>query len=149
MFQEKHREYNLLFIDYDMYYTLDQIYANKISGWRKNTLKRHSSNIIKIVGVNRKERQSAVKKISISDDVFLKRDQQNAYDTNAIMVCNRCDEIIGYIAKEWALIYAQKIDMGMTFTAKVKQKEQNYIDIEVTRENFDKIILHDFLIKNP
>jgi len=83
--------------------------------------------------------------LNIGSEVFLERELDNQYDRNAIRVINDTGKMIGYLAKEWASIYAEKLDMGMTFKAEVKEIEPKTITIIVQRNNPNEQIIYDFL----
>lgn len=99
-----------------------------------------------MVGVTRPERRKFVSNVKIGDNLFLIRDEDNPYDRNAILVVDNDDNEIGFIAKDWASIYADKLDVGMKFNAVVEQKEAKVIKIVVERININDInSLYEFL----
>ncbi|WP_339217002.1 HIRAN domain-containing protein [Ornithinibacillus sp. FSL M8-0202] len=145
LFKEQHKEHKLLTIDSDMYYTLDKMYKKVIPEWEKASvlIKRER---LPVVGVTRPERRKFVSNVKIGDNLFLIRDEDNPYDRNAILVVDNDDNEIGFIAKDWASIYADKLDVGMKFNAVVEQKEAKVIKIVVERININDInSLYEFL----
>ena len=134
----------LYIIDADIYYTLQEIYSKIIPEWEVL----HNKNVTQkmlVVGINRPERNKFVQLLNIGSEIFFKRELDNQYDRNAVRVLNDKGNMIGYLTKEWASIYAEKIDMGMTFIAKVKKIELKTLTISVQRSNVDETIIYDFL----
>ena len=43
---------------------------------------------------------------------------------------------IGFLAKDWAFLFTKKMDLGMEFSAKVKEITRSFIDVEIFRTNF-------------
>lgn len=66
-------------------------------------------------------------------------------DKFAIKALDSSNNMLGYVSKEWACVYADKIDMRMTFELKVKIVDTKCLTISVKRTNFDEDILYDFL----
>lgn len=80
---------------------------------------------INVVGVtfkneNGTSRQKILETVSSGDILELRREPNNMYDINAIMVITEDGQQIGYIGKQYAEILAPMVDMGRTFTAIVK-----------------------------
>jgi len=70
--------------------------------------------------------QEAVKKISADDTVILKREPDNPYDPNAIMVCAESGELTGYVDRHLAMRVAAQVDeMGGTIPGTVLKKFWN------------------------
>lgn len=136
--------YILYIIDGDMYYTIEKLYSKIIENWEKSN-KIRTQNDILVVGINATERKKYIKNLKTNEIVFMARESENEYDKNAIKLVNKDNKMLGYVAKEWASIYAEKIDMGMEFECKVKQIENNKLTISVQRTNLNKDILYDFL----
>lgn len=142
LFKEQHSEYNLKIIDYDMYYDLVQLFKDKVEHWEEGTCAIKSEKVY-VVGVQRPERKKAVEAIAIKDEVFLIREPNNHFDKNAIAVYNKNNQLLGYIRKDYASIYAEKIDIGFVYQATVVKKEKSAITIKVIRTNTDKHIVHE------
>ena len=70
--------------------------------------------------------QEAVKKISSEDTVILKREPDNPYDPNAIMVCTESGELTGYVDRYLAKRVVSQVDeMGGTIQGTVLKKFAN------------------------
>jgi hypothetical protein len=100
-----------------------------------------------LVGITVKERINAIKKLNIGDVVYLIRDPNNTFDNQAIKVLNDAGEQLGFISKEWAFIYSQKMDIGMTYQASVNKIEDKVIYLNVKRDNTHQIIGNKILEK--
>jgi len=146
LFKEQYPEYKLYIIDSDMMYSLNKMYEHIIPNWNHISITPSTQNL-PIVGVTIKERVRNINKLKIGDKIILQRDHNNVYDQNAIKALNENGGMIGYIAKEWASIYADKIDLGMKYQATVKSIEAKVIYIAVTRTNRDEDIAYEFLIE--
>lgn len=138
---------NFYIIDYDMYYTLNNIYAEKIENWEKTKVSL-PSNLIPVVGITRKERKDVVSDLLTGDQVKLKRDKENNFDKNAVLVLDVNDRIVGYISKEWAAVYASKLDIGMKYNCIIKEINSKVIYIKVKRDNKHEKIIFEFLHKH-
>jgi len=145
LFKEQYPEYSLYIIDSDMLYSLNKMYEHKIPNWHRISVTPSTENI-PIVGITIKERVQNNKTLKIGDRIILQRDHNNVYDQNAIKALNENGRMVGYIAKEWASVYSDKIDLGMKYQATVKSIEAKVIYIAVTRTNIDEDIAYDFLI---
>ncbi|MEC5424278.1 HIRAN domain-containing protein [Virgibacillus sp. C22-A2] len=144
LFKEQYNEYKLLILDADMYYTLDKLYRDVIPEWENNIVAVKKEKL-PVVGVARPERKEFVNQIEIGDELLLKRDAENPYDKNAILVVDNGGNTIGFIGKDWASIYADKLDVGMQYKAIVTEKEAKVIKIDVKRNNLHEDILYHFL----
>lgn len=144
LFKQQKQEYKHHVIDGDMYYSLDKIYKNKIKNW-EHTNYHISKQTIPVVGINISDRKPHVNELKIGEQVFLERDKDNPYDKNAIKILNENGNMIGHMAKQWACIYAEKIDLGMKYNVIVKDKEPNILNITITRIDIEKNIIYDFL----
>lgn len=147
LFKEQYKNDKLITIDTEMYYTLDKIYSDLIPEWEHHKVTPSNKEKIPVVGIARPERMSFVKKVNIGDELFLKRDPNNSFDSNAILVVNAIGDIIGFMAKDWASIYADKLDVGMKYRCVVKEKETKVIMLDVERMNWQEDCLYEFLKK--
>ena len=143
-FKEKHKEYKLFTIDVDMFCTINKLYKDIIDNWEHCTISKKAERI-PVVGINVAERMQSVSQLSINDEVFLCRDSGNQYDKNAIKVLNKDGGQIGFIAKDWASIYADKLDIGMTYNSTIKKIDSKVIYLSVKRNNDDEDLLYDFV----
>jgi len=134
---------NLYIIDHDMYISIDRIYSKLIENWESLENVRPISDVF-LVGINRPERIDYTKALTEKSKVYFER-ENNKFDQNAIKVLDEKDNMLGYLSKEWACIYAEKMDLGMKYKAKVKKIESTFIRLEVERINLDEPILYDFL----
>ena len=73
----------------------------------------------KVVGVTFDDRQTYIKKMKIGDKITLKRDKENQYDPNAIMVINYQGNHIGFISKDLSKQMAPNMDKGINYIASV------------------------------
>lgn len=73
----------------------------------------------KIVGVTYNDRQKAISKLQIGDELYLIRQPNNPYDNNAILCVHNGYEL-GYISKSLAVDLAPQIDNGKHVFAIVK-----------------------------
>ncbi|WP_283154122.1 HIRAN domain-containing protein [Guptibacillus hwajinpoensis] len=144
LFREQYPDYKLLTIDSDMYFTLDKKYSGVIKEWESGKVNSKKEKV-PVVGINRPERKQFVSKIEIGDELFLKRDAENPYDKNAILVMDGNGNSIGFIAKDWASIYSEKLDLGMEFKAVVKEKEAKVIKLELQRLNANNDVVFELL----
>lgn len=147
-FKNQVKEYSLKIIDGDMYYPLIYKYKEivpSICSDKNDYLKIPSIENVPIVGIQRRERVPFIKELSIGNKVYLKRDKDNKFDSNAISVVNANGDDLGFMGKEWAFIYAEKMDLGMEFEATIKKKEPKVISLSIQRTNIDQEIFYDFL----
>ncbi|MDR3597057.1 HIRAN domain-containing protein [Clostridium sp.] len=93
--------------------------------------------ILPVVGITIKERKQYVKKINIGENVRLLREPNNPYDKNAIKVLDCDDNMLGYISKEWAVLYVNKLNVGDTNMAKIIEKKLKVILIETNIDCFN------------
>jgi hypothetical protein len=143
MFKNQIKNYDLKIIDTDMFYSLYKKYQHIISNLESVNI-RPSKEQIPVVGIQFKERKPFVNALIEGEKVFLHRDINNEYDKNAIKVLNLQDNFLGYMAKEWASIFAEKMDLGMKYEAVVKSKEPKVLYLNVKRINIDEEIIYDF-----
>jgi len=144
LFKEQYKDYKLLTLDAEMYYTLDKLYSNIIPHWEEVPVT-ISKQRVPIVGITFGQRRKFVNQIKEGEEVFLKRDPNNPYDKNAISVLDKNNNDIGFIGKDWASIYAIKMDLGMKYSAIIIEKEPKVIHIDLKRTNLEEDILFEFL----
>ncbi len=135
----------LYIIDYDMYYTISKLYSKIVPNWEYYSPARQMSETVQVVGINQEGRREEARKLYPGAKVWLIREPDNAYDKNAIKVLSNGRKLIGYVSSDWAPIYAQKIDIGMQYSAEVMKMEPKVITLQVKRNNTDTDILYDFL----
>lgn len=144
LFNKQYSNYTLLIIDSDMMFNLDKMYSSILNNWEKMKLCNYNE-VVPIVGVNQPERRPVVDKLIKSEPLFLIREPDNLYDKNAIKTVNANGELVGYVAKEWAVIYAQKIDLGMEYESEIARIESKRIELKIKRKNHQQNIVHNIL----
>lgn len=87
----------------------------------------------KIVGVMFNQRIQYVKKLHEGEELLLRRDYSNLYDSNAVEVLDSRYNLLGYIPKETAAVVATAIDMGLCLVCFVSNL--NYHDNSVCGAN--------------
>lgn len=73
----------------------------------------------RVAGVTFENRQEYVKKLCVGEQVFLRKEVNNPYDSSAIGVYNKNGKKLGYIPKDLAKIYAQYLVPGNAIVATV------------------------------
>lgn len=73
-----------------------------------------------IAGIFYRSKEPLERKLNIKDVLFFKRDRQNAYDENAIMVVTKDGYVMGFIPKLENTIPAMLMDEGKTLYAVVE-----------------------------
>jgi hypothetical protein len=142
--KEKYTEWTFLHIDADVYHSINQVYKDRVMNWDSSKIS-IKSEILPVVGITQKERIPFVKKLLVGDKVIFERDAKNPYDKNAIKVLDSDGEHLGFLSKEWASIYAEKMDLGIKYQCEVVSIESKVIKIKVTRVNTDEITIPDVL----
>ncbi len=140
LFVAQHKEYTLILVDADTYYSIEQRFSSLIPEWEVGAVK-ISNEVVNVVGITQGERPKNCKSLQIGEHLFLQRRPDNPYDYNAIMVLNADGGEIGYIPREWSLIYAQKIDMGIRYDVVVESIGAKFISVKMKRSNVDEIII--------
>ena len=135
----------LYIVDYDMYYTISKRYANIVPCWESLPVTKQVRETVQMVGINHEGRQEASRKLFPGAKVNLVREPDNIFDKNAIKVYSDEGMIVGYIASDWASIYARKMDIGMLYSDEVTRIESTLITIHIRRTNVEDDILYDFL----
>ena len=135
-FHKNNPAYRMLFVDSDVYYELNQRYSKEISDWEDSPCG-IQSNVLVVVGMAFVSKESTLSSLRTGQEVLLTREPDNLFDCNAILVTTREHLPIGHISSDWALIYAQKLDRGMLFDAKILSIENKAIKIKVKRNNSD------------
>lgn len=144
-FTKLYPNYKYFIIDGDMYFSLKDKYSSLIPEWEENDTGKLKEETLQIVGLNFGVRKQTFKTLKTGDQVIFKRDPQNTYDINAILALTDGNKEIGFISGDWAVIYAPKLDLGMTFDAEIASIEPKVINIKVKRNNPETEILYDFL----
>ncbi len=132
-------------LDSDFYVTLSAIYSDKIPEWEHNNSLACSIEHLQIVGTTYGKRKFVVQKLSVQQELIFERDTENKFDKNAILVKTLHGEEVGFLAADWACIYAPKIDLGMKFSLNVESIEAKKVCVVARRSNPEELILWDFL----
>ena len=94
---------------------------------------------LKVVGVtftneDGVSRQQIISELTQGEQVIIRREPTNKFDTNAIMILSNNGQI-GYIGKDYATILAPMMDAGTQFDAKVadvgEYKNKYYVSINI------------------
>ena len=141
-FKELYPDEKIKIIDNDIYYLIDKKYSKTVPNWEKtsNTL----ISDIDVVGIKIKERIPYVKKINVGDELIIEREKDNQYDKNAIKVFDIDKKHIGYIDGPHACYLAPKIDIGISYTIKIKEKKENVLKCTIKSNNLDEINVTEF-----
>jgi hypothetical protein len=120
MAQQKDEE--IIIIDSDYYNLLDTKFSETIPNW-ENTKITKNSFVIPVIGVMVGKRLTNIETLNEGELLKFIRESDNPYDSNAIKIVKMDNSEIGYIAKEWASIFAYKIDRGFSYEVRLKRKE--------------------------
>lgn len=127
----------LYLIDQDCYYSIKNKYHLLIEGWENDNIIRPSNEKIQVIGLSFGDRKETLKTLEIGQNVILKRDLTNKFDFNAILVLTEDKREIGFISSDWAAIYAQKIDIGITYNSYIISIDEKVVTIDIIRDNLD------------
>ena len=88
---------------------------------------------INIAGTNYVDMSEIYNKLLEEDIVYLKREPNNVYDSNAIEIMTTNGYVIGYVPKENNLIFKNLMDKGKYLYGKIKEisDDYNHINIEI------------------
>lgn len=145
LFQELYPDEKIMIIDRDIYYLLNKKYSSLIDNWEHCTMSLMS--YILVVGIQIGERNVFVENLNVGDEVYIFRDKNNEYDKNAIKVLDKGNNVIGYIASEYACYYAPKIDKGIKYNLIIKNKEEKTIKCSIIATNLDDYNVNEFYDK--
>ena len=76
----------------------------------------------RVVGEAYENRAMELDRLTIGDDVFLKREPRNPYDENAVAVINGERRSLGYLRREVSVWFAPILDRGRQFHCQVKAR---------------------------
>jgi len=71
------------------------------------------------------------KKLLEDDMLYLKRERNNDYDSNAIIIMTTEGYVIGYVPKENNIILKNLMDKGKYLYGKIKEISDDYSDINI------------------
>ena len=116
------KDEKIIIIDSDFYSLINTKYKNVILNWEESEVGNQIYEL-PVVGINIGRRKIVINNLKDNDKLKLIREKNNKYDSNAIKILTLSNEEIGYIAKEWAAIFAFKIDLGFSYEVTLKRKE--------------------------
>lgn len=144
-FMANYPQYSFFIVDQDMYSTLNNLYSDVIPHWENTENVSNCVTKADVIGLGYGKRPQVIKTLTAGQPVILCRESANEYDRNAILVKTPDCREIGYLASDWACIYAPKIDLGMTFSCVIDSISEKKIQISVQRSNPCEVVLWDFL----
>lgn len=86
---------------------------------------------IKIAGTNYVDMSEVYSKLLEGDMLYLKRERNNAYDLNAIIIMTPEGYVVGYVPKENNIILKNLMDKGKYLYGKIKEISDDYSDINI------------------
>ena len=76
-----------------------------------------------VAGTTHLEDQSVLDDIKVEDKLFLLRESDNKFDSNAIVIKTESQKKLGYIPEQDNIIFARLMDAGKLLIAKVKSMD--------------------------
>lgn len=145
--QKYYPDYRYFAIDQDIYMALSRKYRNSIPNWESGDKDEYISQGQKlpITGIAYGNRRKTLQTLKVGDQIVLCRDPENAFDSNAIIAKSIDGEEIGYLAADWACVYAPKMDLGIEYECHLLGTEQKKAVISAMCANPDMIMSLDFL----
>jgi len=86
---------------------------------------------IKVAGTNYVDMSEVCNKLLEDDMLYLKREGNNVYDSNAIIIMTTEGYVIGYVPKEDNFILKNLMDKGKYLYGKIKEISDDYSNINV------------------
>ena len=86
---------------------------------------------INVAGTNYVDMSEVYNKLLEDDMLYLKREPNNAYDSNAIVIITTEGYVIGYVPKENNLILKNLMDKGKYLYGKIKEISDDYNNINI------------------
>lgn len=130
----------IIYIDSDSYYCIQEKYMQIIPEWEYSKVSSSLINIV-VTGINRSERKKNVIKLNKDEKLVLCREKDNIYDKNAIAVKDSVNNMLGYIAKEYSLFLAPKIDMGFKYELYLNEIQDKILNCKLKLLNRNEIII--------
>jgi len=81
--------------------------------------------------------------LTVDSPVLFSREQENKYDTNAILATTTDGRPIGHLSAEWATVYAPKMDAGAKYEGKIITNSSKVLMVKLMRTNSNKEIFYD------
>lgn len=107
-------------------------------GGRTNELSRYLRPVTclyaRVAGVTYENRQAAIAKLRALEILDLVPEPENAHDRHAVKVCRRTGEQIGYLRRDRARRFGEKLKLGhrsFAFVKRVSGGETHYVSITV------------------
>ncbi|MEG6585593.1 single-stranded-DNA-specific exonuclease RecJ [Dendrosporobacter sp. 1207_IL3150] len=94
---------------------IDKLFITDHSPSKYTNILDKESFFTKIVGVTFNDRQVVIAKLTVGQQLSLKRDPLNTYDTNAIIVKTVDGEEVGFLRSELSRELAGKLDSGLSY----------------------------------
>ena len=77
-----------------------------------------------VAGTTYLEDKSILDEIKVGDKLSLRREQDNRYDSNAILVISESKKKLGYVPEKDNVIFARLMDAGKLLIAKISKIER-------------------------
>ncbi len=86
-----------------------------------------------VAGTTHLKDKSVLEVIKVDDSLVLRREGENKYDSNAILVLNEEKTKLGYVPKKDNIVFARLMDAGKILKARITKITQkgNYTQINV------------------
>lgn len=86
-----------------------------------------------VAGTTHLKDKSVLEVIKVDDSLVLRREGENKYDSNAILVLNEEKKKLGYVPKKDNIVFARLMDAGKILKARITKITQkgNYTQINV------------------
>lgn len=136
--QKEHPEFKILPVDRDMYESLQNRFSPVIPNWEEFRAYGHEKETVTIVGMRFCADKRTISHLKKEDILAFKREPNNEFDRNAILVITEDGSPIGHLSGDWAAVYAPKMDCGMEYTATIFDVQPKVITAKMWRSNPDK-----------
>lgn len=141
--QKEHPEFKILPVDSDMYESLKNKFANNVSNWEECGTHKPTAEKVAIVGMKFCADKVTISRLSKGHSLTFKREPDNQFDRNAILVQTEDGKPIGHLSGDWAAVYAPKMDCGMKYSATVFDIQPKVIIAKMWRTNTEEEVLYD------
>ena len=141
--QKEHPEFKILPVDSDMYESLKNKYANNESNWEECGAHKPTAEKVAIVGMKFCADKVTISRLSKGHSLTFKREPDNQFDRNAILVQTEDGKPIGHLSGDWAAVYAPKMDCGMKYSATVFDIQPKVIIAKMWRTNTEEDVLYE------
>lgn len=141
--QKEHPEFKILPVDSDMYESLKNKFANNVSNWEECGSHKPTAEKVAIVGMKFCADKVTISRLSKGHSLTFKREPDNQFDRNAILVQTEDGKPIGHLSGDWAAVYAPKMDCGMKYSATVFDIQPKVIIAKMWRTNIEEEALYE------